>query len=187
VDLSQGGAYVHNLFAGHIKLLSFDSRQTPFLKAHSTEVAGFHDNPNGDDRYYNNVFARGSDLSVYDHAQLPLRVDGNVFLNGARPYKDEKHPTVKPDFDAAIKLAERAGGFYLGMKYDAAWTTERTRQLVTSELLGRATIANAAYEQSNGKPISINTDYFGRRRNESNPSPGPFETPGTGNLKLKVW
>ena len=50
-DNSQGGAYVHNLFAGAIKLLPFDSRQTPFLKAHSTEVAGFHDNPNGDDRY----------------------------------------------------------------------------------------------------------------------------------------
>ena len=56
VDRSQGGAYVHNLFAGAIKLLPYDSRQTPFLKPHSTEVAGYHDNPNGDDRYYNNLF-----------------------------------------------------------------------------------------------------------------------------------
>ena len=58
VDLSQGGAYAHNLFAGSIKLLPYDSRQTPFLKAHSTDVAGYHDNPNGDDRFYNNIFVR---------------------------------------------------------------------------------------------------------------------------------
>ncbi len=57
-DNSQGGAYVHNLFAGAIKMLPFDSRQTPFLKAHSTEVAGFHDNPRGDDRFYNNLFVQ---------------------------------------------------------------------------------------------------------------------------------
>ena len=43
------------------------------------------------------------------------------------------------------------------------------------------------YEQRDGKPICINTDYFGRSRNESNPTPGPFENPGRGDLKLKVW
>ena len=29
---------------------------TPFHKPHSTEVAGLHDNPSGDDRFYNNLF-----------------------------------------------------------------------------------------------------------------------------------
>jgi len=56
-SLSQGGAYVHNLFAGAMRINRFDGRMTPFLKAHSTEVAGYHDNPRGDDRYYNNLFA----------------------------------------------------------------------------------------------------------------------------------
>ena len=53
---SQGGAFVHNLFAGGIKVYPFDARLTPFQKAHSTEIAGQHDNPCGDDRYYNNIF-----------------------------------------------------------------------------------------------------------------------------------
>ena len=52
---SQGGAYVHNLIAGGTHLISYDARQTPFHKAHSTELAGLHDNACGDDRYYNNL------------------------------------------------------------------------------------------------------------------------------------
>ncbi len=187
IDLSQGGAYVHNLFAGAIKLLSYDSRQTPFLKAHSTEIAGFHDNPNGDDRYGNNLFVQAANLSIYDNAPLPMWMDGNVFLEGAKPSKDEKDPVLKPDFDPAIRLVEEADGFYLEMKYDPAWNTERTRKLVTTKVLGRAIIPNAPYEQGDGKSICINIDYFGRSRNESNPTPGPFESPGRGDLKLKVW
>jgi len=186
-DLSQGGAYVHNLFTGAIKLHSYDSRQTPFLKSHSTKVAGYHDNPNGDDRYYNNLFVQGADLSVYDHAPLSMWMGGNVFLNGAKPSKDEKKPLVKPDFDPAIKLVQQADGLYIEMKYDPAWNTERTCKLLRSELLGRASISDASYEQSDGKPIRINTDYFARSRDESNPTPGPFENPGRGNVKLKVW
>jgi alpha-N-arabinofuranosidase len=187
-DDSQGGAYVHNLCAGVIRRSPLaDRRQTPFFKEHSTEVAGFHDNPNGDDRYGNNLFVQGADLSLYDNAPLPVWMRGNVFLKGAKPCKYEKDPLVKPDFDPAIRLAEEADGIYLQMKYDPAWNTERTRQLVTSELLGRAIIPNAPYEQRDGKPICINTDYFGRSRNESNPTPGPFENPGRGDLKLKVW
>ena len=187
-DDSQGGAYVHNLFAGGIKRSTLtDERQTPFFEAHSTEIAGFHDNPNGDDRYNNNLFVQGADLSPYDNAPLPVGLNGNVFLKGAKPSKVERDPLVKPDFDPAIRLVEEAGGFYLEMTYDSAWNTERTRKLVTTILLGRAIIPNAPYEQRDGKPICINTDYFGRSRDESNPTPGPFENPGGSNLKLKVW
>jgi alpha-N-arabinofuranosidase len=58
--------------------------------------------------------------------------------------------------------------------------------MVTTELLGRAIIPNAAYEEPDGAPICINTDYLGKSRNETNPTPGPFENPGQGSLKLKV-
>ena len=97
---------------------------------------------------------QGADLSIYDNAPLPVWMDGNVFLKGAKPSKYEKDPLVKPDFDPAIKLVEEADGFYLEMTFDPAWNTERTRQLVTTKLLGRAIIPNAPYEQPDGKPIS---------------------------------
>ena len=184
---SQGGAFVHNLIAGGITVKSFDGRMTPFHKAHSTELAGLHNNPCGDDRFYNNLFLARGDLSQYDAARLPVWMDGNVFLKGARASKHETNPLLKPDFDPVLKLVQEADGWHLEMKFDPAWNQERTRQLVTTKLLGRAAIPKAAYEQPNGKRIRINTDYFGKQRNGANLSPGPFDNPGQVAIHLNVW
>ena len=186
-DNSQGGAYAHNLLAGAVKMLPFDSRQTPFLKAHSTAIGGFHDNPRGDDRYYNNVFVRHADLSVYDGVPLPMTMEGNVFLNGAKPCKFEEHPLVNADFDPGLQLAAKAGGLYLEFKFDQGWIDERARKLVTSAMLGKAAIPDLPYEQPDGSAIRIDTDYLGKSRSESNPSPGPFERPGQGDVEIRVW
>ena len=152
---SQGGAYVHNLFAGVIRIILLDKRETPFLKPHSTAVVGLHDNPCGDDRYYNNVFAGHTDLSQYDAATLPVWMGGNVFLNGAKPSKFEIFPLVQNNFDPALKLAAEADGWCFTMKSDPAWNTLQTRQLVTTELLGRAVIPKAAYENPDGSPLVL--------------------------------
>jgi alpha-N-arabinofuranosidase len=185
LDVSRGGAYVHNLIAGGTRVNAFDGRMTPFQKAHSTEVAGMNNNPSGDDRFYNNLFVQRGDLSPYDAAKMPVWMEGNVFLKGAKPSKHEKDPLVKPDVDPALKLVEKPDGFYLELQLDKAWAGERTRKLVTTELLGRAAIPNLPYEQPDGKPIRIDTDYFGKQRDEANPTPGPFENPGPGEFKVK--
>ncbi|MFA6245010.1 MAG: right-handed parallel beta-helix repeat-containing protein, partial [Candidatus Hydrogenedentales bacterium] len=187
LSLSQGGAYVHNLMAGGIQINPYDARLTPFHKPHSTELAGMHDNPCGDDRYYNNLFIERGDLTSYDAAKLPVRMAGNVFLKGAKPSKHEIEPLIKPEFDPGLKLVEKADGVYLELTLDKAWSEEKTRDLVTTRLLGKAAISKAPYELPNGKPIRINHDYFGKKRKKSAPSPGPFENPGQGVLSLKVW
>jgi alpha-N-arabinofuranosidase len=187
VSVSQGGAYVHNLMAGRLNVIPFDGRLTPYHKAHSTELAGMHDNPCGDDRYYNNLFVQRYDLSKLDNAKLPVWMDGNVFVKGAKPSKHEAAPLVKPDFDPELKLVEKSGGFYLELNLEKAWSIGRTRKLVTTDLLGKAAIPKLGYEQPDGTPIRITTDYFGKRRSKTNPTPGPFENPGHGNLQLKVW
>ncbi len=184
---SRGGAYVHNLFAGAFRIIPYDARQTPFLKAHSTEVAGLHDNPFGDDRYYNNLFVGRADLSGYDQTRLPVWMDGNVFVKGATASRHETDPLVRPEFDPAIKLGETAGGYELEMTFHSSWATERTRALVTTERLGRAAIPNLRWEQPDGAAIRVHTDYFGKPRNETNPLPGPFENPGAGRVVMKVW
>ena len=184
---SRGVAFVHNLFAGTVEVFKSDARTTPFHKPHSTELTGFHDGQRGDDRYYNNVFAGKANLSQYDDAKLPVWMDGNVFLKGAKPSKFETNPLVQTNFIPSLKLVQVADGWYLEMKFDPAWNTERAHPLVTTKLLGLAAIPNAAFEQPDGKPIRINTDYFGKSRNAANPTPGPFENPGQGELKQKVW
>ncbi len=174
LDVSQGGAYVHNLIAGGLRVVPFDGRMTPFHKAHSTELAGMHDNPRGDDRFYNNLFVGPGDLSFYDAASLPAWMDGNVFLKGAKPSKHEKDPLAKPDFDPALNLVEEADGFYLEIHFDQAWAAQRTRKRATTDLLGKAAIPNLPYEQPDGAPLRVNADYFGKQRNKANPTPGPF-------------
>ena len=184
---SQGTAYVHNLFAGSIHLNLFDGRKTPFHKPHSTEVVDLHDNPSGDDRYYNNIFAGSCDLSVYNDAKSPVWMSGNVFIQGAKPSAHEKNPLLQPEFDPQLKLVEKADGFYLEMTVSQAWREQQPRGPVTAGLLGKAAIPDQSYEQPDGSPIRLDTDYAGRERTERNPFPGPFELSGEGKQVLQVW
>jgi alpha-N-arabinofuranosidase len=186
VDNSQGGAYAHNLFAGRFKILPYDARQTPFLKPHSTAVAGYHDNPRGDLRFYNNIFVH-ADLTPYDNAPLPMMVAGNSYLDGAKPPQSDKHALIKPGFDPVLQLTSKPGGLYLEVKFDPAWASGEPHELVTSALLGKAAISELQYQQPDGSPIRIDTDYLGKLRSDSNPTLGPFERPGAGDLKIKVW
>ena len=186
LNVSQGGAYVHNLMAGEIRVNAYDARQTPFHRAHSTELAGMHDNPFGDDKYFNNLFVGRADLSVYDKAPLSVRMEGNVFLAGAKSSKHELTPVVRQDLDPGLKVVEKSGGFYLELIWDKALGAG-ARRTVTTELLGKAVIPDLPYERADGSAIRIDTDFFGKKRDVSNPTPGPFERPGIGPLRLKVW
>lgn len=185
LSVSQGGAYVHNLIGGAIQSIAYDARLTPYHRAHDTAVAGMHDNPFGDDKYINNLFAGPADLSVYDKAPLAVKMEGNVFLKGAKPSKHERRPVVRPDFDPGIALVERDGGFVLELALDEVLGA-RKRPLVTTALLGRAVIPNLSYEQADGSPVSVGEDFFGKARSAADPTPGPFETPGTGRLTLRL-
>jgi alpha-N-arabinofuranosidase len=187
LDNSQGGAYVHNLIAGTIHDMHGEKRRTPYLMAHSTSAAGMHGNPTGDDRFYNNLLVKGANLSEYNAAELPMSLGGNVFLAGAKPATNEPTALVVPGFDPGIRLVERTDGWYLDLALDPTWATERTRPLVTTALLGKAAIPNLPYENPDGSPLKIDTDYFGKQRDESNPFPGPFELRQGGKLWIKVW
>lgn len=187
LTLSRGGAFVHNLMTGAIRVHPYDARLTPFHKAHSTELAGMHDNPCGDDRYYNNLFVKRGDLSVYDKARLPAYMDGNVFLAGAKSARCEDNPLMDADFDPQIMLVEKPDGCYLEGNFEQARAAARTRKLVTTELLGAAAIPGLPYENRDGSPLRIDADYFGKKRNEANPFPGPFESPQNGKQTIEIW
>lgn len=186
-DMSRGGAYVHNLIAGGLLVHLADRRQTPFLKPHSTALGGMHGNLAGDDRFYNNIFAAGCDVSQYDRASMLSFMGGNVFVQGAKPCKYEDSPLVAAGFDPAVKLEMRQDGTYLDITLDKAWATGRKRSLVTTQVLGRTDVAGLPYEQADGSSLRVGSDYFGVPRKSGNPFPGPFELHEGGRLSLKVW
>lgn len=186
-DRSQGVAFVHNLIAGAFRIVPHDGRKTPYHKPHSTEVMALHDNPCGDHRFYNNLFVERCNLNGFDAAQLPVFMAGNAYLKGSKPSKFDTAALVLPDFNPGLKLVEKADGWYLTLAEDPTWRHEAKRQLVTTELLGKVKVPDCAFENADGSPLRITTDYFGKKRDEENPMPGPFETPGTGLLSTKVW
>ncbi|MDR1765489.1 MAG: hypothetical protein LBR77_05280 [Lachnospiraceae bacterium] len=55
-NVSEGGAYIHNLFAGVTRRINILDRSTPYHFPHSTDPAGSVVVYGGDDRFYQNVF-----------------------------------------------------------------------------------------------------------------------------------
>ncbi|MFO0930385.1 MAG: right-handed parallel beta-helix repeat-containing protein [Gemmataceae bacterium] len=123
LDMSQGGAYVHNLFFGRLISTKELGRQTPYHPPHVTKVAGLRNVQGGDNRFFNNVFVgvgpeptaaprkgdwhggvSGHGLWVYDAREFPLFTGGNVYLNGARPSAKETAALMLPDCNPAAQL-----------------------------------------------------------------------------------
>ncbi|WP_042212222.1 right-handed parallel beta-helix repeat-containing protein [Paenibacillus borealis] len=88
-NMAQGGAFVHNLFAGRFVVRSELTRYTPYHMPHETAVAGFSNITGGDDKYYNNLFIGDDDprngpmpMTFFEH--LPLTPRENLDDNGTR-------------------------------------------------------------------------------------------------------
>lgn len=203
LDMSEGGAYVHNLLTGKIIPRPELRRSTPYHLAHSTALGGLRNIQGGDNRFYNNIFvgrgapaavtgkpagkapprADGYGLQVYDGCKFPLRTGGNVYYHGAQPYGEEVKHVVQVQADPEVKMAQDGQQVKLYLTLGQAVRNADTK-LVTTRLLGKAKIPGLPYENRDGSPLTINTDYFGKPRNAARPTAGPFENPGAGPLIL---
>ena len=119
-DWSEGGAYVHNLFAGRMTSRPVLNRETPYHKAHSTDIAGLRNIQGGDSRFYYNIFAGGEGLAQYDKAVLPVQMTGNVFLNGAKASVHEKNAIMQSDYDPRLELIQEGDNVILSLTFNSA-------------------------------------------------------------------
>src|SRR5450759_2583347 len=71
-DMSEGGAYVHNLMTGRIVSRPELTRSTPYHEAHSTAVVGLSNTRGGDDRFYNNILVGGADTASPNTIRVPI-------------------------------------------------------------------------------------------------------------------
>lgn len=196
LDMSEGGAYVHNLFSGRIVSQPEPNRATPYHPAHTTKLAGLARTRGGDNRFYNNVFIaptpaaqddaakRHFGLAMYDPRELPLQTGGNLYLNGALPYKNDVPKAASGKLVPNIMVLEEDRRVLL-MPLPNSELAQSSGSIVTTALLGRTTVSKLPYEQPDGSPLRIDTDYFGRSRAGSQVTPGPFEAPAP--VPLVVW
>jgi alpha-N-arabinofuranosidase len=210
---AQGAAFVHNLFAGGMDVISYDSRLTPYQKPHVTDLEALEDNPGGDVQFLNNLFVQGADVSQYSKAFLPVLLNGNVYTKGSvrvspslkgeklgemtAAGKDkmkryqiadaiEKNAIVDTGFVVGAKLRNVSDEGYLDVVLNTNWLNQK-RGLVTSNSLTHVVIPKLPFENPDGSNIRIDTDYFGKKRRVSNPAPGPFEINQNGKTSFRVW
>lgn len=114
-------------------------------------------------------------------------MDGNVYLEGISPSNKETNPVLLENYDSQKAIIVEEDGVYLELNLDVAWKEERTRQLVTSKLLGETSISKLPFKDTDGKELVLDKDYFGKKRDVTNPYPGPFEINETGKQRFKIW
>lgn len=204
-DMSEGGAFVHNLMAGRLETWPEPGRSTPYHRAHSTVLAGMSDVKGGDDRFYNNIFLRtsgqadsvlkstndphrfaGFGLCAYDSCRFPLRTGGNAYFNGAPPYGGEADPCLLRDVDPKPAIVEEGERVYLKINFGRA-ILGRASAIVTTGRLGNARVPVLPYENPDGTSLKIDRDFFGNNRDSTGTPAGPFERPGQDAGTIKVW
>ena len=189
-DVSQGGAFVHNLFGGKVLVRTHQGadRSTQYFKPHSCIYLGESNILDGDDRFYNNIFMHSRGLKEYDKDnEFPVYMSGNLFLKDAQPLKKyENKPQYDKKADIRYSISKDKNDYYLNINLNSDWSKGQDREIISTSMLGKTKITNQAFDDPNGNPIFIDTDYFGKKRNQENPNPGPFLLEKS-ITKIKVW
>jgi alpha-N-arabinofuranosidase len=180
LNASQGGAYLHNLFAGVFKQRAEPERTTPYQLPHSTAIGGRSKIAGGDDRYYNNIFCTAPGLGEFDNTGHPIWSAGNVYLNGAKPSAHDTDAVIATDVKAPKLIFK---GEQVSMQFEGIekWLQSSNNSVVTSALLGQAKLSGVAFKDFNGQTLHVGNDALNQTRPLSHPSAGPLE-----NNSLKV-
>ncbi|RRS01510.1 right-handed parallel beta-helix repeat-containing protein [Glycomyces terrestris] len=226
-DMSTGGAYVHNYFAGRIANCTEHQRYTPYHLPHSTAVYGVSNILGGDNRFCNNVFVGdGAEpeaepavasfwsgaididgvpgqaafvptpvgTSQYDayptpeeypneHGsalagpRLPVWIEGNLYADGAEPFRAEPDPLVVAASPMRVEVHDAEAGAVRVEMTDAA--ALKAVAPVTTERLGTSYQAEMGYTAPDGSDLDFGTDFTGLPRDEVVPGPFAASAPGT--------
>ncbi|MBR2925017.1 MAG: right-handed parallel beta-helix repeat-containing protein [Clostridia bacterium] len=112
-------------------------------------------------------------LEKYHRSHLPVWIDGNVYLHGAKPWKNEKSNLVKEDMPI-VDLIEENGSYRLKTNLPEIIGDFRCG-MITSDILGCAFEPEQRFENNDGSPITFDRDYNGNHRG-MDILPGPFAT-----------
>ena len=174
-DVSQGGAFVHNLCAGNVQSRTSQGsdRYTQYFLPHSCTFVGEENIRDGDDRFINNILLEHA-LDDYEKQTSGNPIEGNVYIDASL------FNSKKPIYNLIQKNNEIELIFY----FDRAWYTTN-RFICSSETLGEAVVTQQRFDSPEGQAIHIDTDYFGNNR-PIHPFPGPYEIKETEH-RIKLW
>lgn len=116
-------------------------------------------------------------------SHLPVWCEGNAYLNGALPSKNEVNGLFVESSDQEVKveLTEKEGQYNLETNLYDSLKDFRDRMIHT-DILGKAFEPEALFENPDGTPIRFDKDFFGNHRGVE-VIPGPFAA-AAGSIEL---
>ena len=113
----------------------------------------------------------GSPASDRYYSYLPVSAGGNVYCNGAKPWKKEEDAVqIKEPVELSLTEADGIWTLHTNL-YDILPVPHCA--MITTNVLGKAVMPEQQFEHPDGSPITFDTDYSGRKRKDS-VLPGPF-------------
>lgn len=121
-------------------------------------------------------------LAKAQFGHLPIWSEGNVYLAGAKAWKNETEKLVKSRAKVTVEVKEKKGRYTLKTNlYD--YLEDYTGRMITSDILGKAFEPDQRFENPDGSAITFDTDFFGDHRGIE-AVPGPFASRDT---EFSVW
>lgn len=168
--------FYQNIFLGSAPVYTEDS---------SCGTAGFNDCTVSLEEFLEKVRAGGlDDVDRFLKVSQPVYVKNNCYLEGAGAF-DRERENFKSSVPANAKIVQKEDGTYLELDVPGELFSLDTK-IYGTEDLGLPRIVGAPYDDPDGKPIYIDADYLGEKRN-STPVPGPFEGLKPGHNVIKIW
>ncbi len=212
-NMSQGGAYINNLFCGKVNHQKVLNRSTQYHLPHSTEIKGFSHIYGGDDRFFNNIFIgneglytgtshykgysasleeyiekvneKTGDLTQFLPVEQPVYINNNAYLNGAEAFEREDSNIVEESFDPKLQIIDNGDEGYLSCELPESFESMQCQTQSTATLM-RVRIADAEYESPDGSNVVIDTDLLDSQRAEKSPL-GPIAQLKKGENYIRIW
>jgi len=212
-NMSQGGAYINNLFCGKINHHKVLNRSTQYHLPHSTEVKGFSLIYGGDDRFFNNIFIGGEgftagtahyngyttsleeyiasvnagngDLMQFLPVEQPVYINSNAYFNGAEAFEKENDKLIEQSFDPNPQIFEDGDEVYLSCELPESFEGIQGR-IHSTDTLTRVRIADAEYENPDGSNVILDTDLLDAQRTDRSPL-GPIAKLKKGKNNIRIW
>jgi hypothetical protein len=116
------------------------------------------------------------ELEKIHFGHLPVWCEGNVYMNGALPDKNEVNGlySEKTDQEIKVELKDKDGQYYIETNLYEKMKSF-TGRMIHTDILGKAFEPEAQFENPDGTPIRFDKDFFGNHRGVD-VIPGPFAT-----------
>jgi hypothetical protein len=128
----------------------------------------------------------GFPVSEMSNVKLPVKADGNVYINGAFPYKNGINELVFNDAEAEIRIEQKGDGIYLYLNPKSDFSKTESK-IFNSFDFGEAMVPEVLFDNADGTPVLFDKDYFNAGREGNSNLAGPFSNLSMKNSTVKLW